>query len=147
MEPMPHHYQVSFSATPESGPIGGTGDLPKIELAPPVQFDGPGNQWSPEELLMASLSSCLILSFKAIARTSSLAWVNIECRTRGTLDRVDGLNRFTEILSEVVLTIPDTAQPEKARRLVEKAEQTCFIANSLNGDKRLSCELHVLNAL
>jgi hypothetical protein len=33
----------------------------------PREFDGRGNQWSPESLLAAALADCFVLSFRAVA--------------------------------------------------------------------------------
>jgi organic hydroperoxide reductase OsmC/OhrA len=114
-----------------------------IESAPPREFDGPGNQWSPEGLLTAAVADCFTLGFRAIAAASRFAWTNLDARTQGTLDRVDGTMRFTRFDTHAKLQIPHGADAERAKRLLEKAEATCLVANSLTSERHLTLEVTV----
>jgi organic hydroperoxide reductase OsmC/OhrA len=114
-----------------------------IESAPPKEFDGPGNQWSPEGLLTAAVADCFVLGFRAIAAASKFAWTNLDARTQGTLDRVEGKMRFTRFDTHAKLLIPAGADAERAKRLLEKAEATCLVANSLSSDRHLTVEVEV----
>ncbi|MDP9065002.1 MAG: OsmC family peroxiredoxin, partial [Pseudomonadota bacterium] len=61
MHPFPHRYTVTASARPGGDvPLSAEG-MRIIETAPPKEFDGPGNQWSPEGLLTAAVADCLVL--------------------------------------------------------------------------------------
>ena len=40
----------------------------------PVEFDGPGDRWSPETLLIAAIADCFILTFRAIACATRMDW-------------------------------------------------------------------------
>ena len=51
---------------------------------------------------------------------------------------VDRSVEFTEFATEATLELPPDTSREKAERLLEKAEQTCFITNSLKADNRLT---------
>lgn len=143
MQQLPHNYSTSAKGESSGSLSVSCSGLPDISCAPPTQFGGPGDQWSPEDLLLASVSSCLILSFRAIARASKLDWIDIDCKVDGTLDRVERQVKFTELVSHVVLTIDTDTDPEKAGRLVEKAEQSCLISNSLNCPNHLTVEIKV----
>ena len=114
-----------------------------IESAPPREFDGPGNQWSPEGLLTASVADCFVLGFRAIAAASKFTWLSLEAQTRGTLDRVDGKMRFTRFETHAKLHLPPGADVERAKKLLEKAELTCLVANSLNSERHLTVEVLV----
>jgi organic hydroperoxide reductase OsmC/OhrA len=141
MHPFPHRYVVTAAVRP-------VGDIPLaaegvriIESAPPKEFDGPGNQWSPEGLLTAAVADCFVLSFRAIAAASKYAWVSLDSRTEGTLDRIDGKMRFTRFDTRAKLHVPAGADIERAKKLLEKAELTCLVANSLNSERHLSVEV------
>ena len=59
MHPFPHTYHAAAAAE-FSGPVAVTSaELPRLETAPPPEFDGPGGVWSPETLLCASLARLL----------------------------------------------------------------------------------------
>jgi organic hydroperoxide reductase OsmC/OhrA len=141
VHPYPHVYAVAGSAA-ASGSVQSQGEgLPALPVASPIQFDGPGNVWSPETLLCAAVADCLILTFRAISRASRFEWLQLECHTDGVLERVNGVSRFTRFTTRAVLTLPPAADSALARRLLERSEQGCLIANSLNATRELKIEL------
>lgn len=144
MKPLPHLYKASVNGTPRNTLVISTDGVANIDVAPPKEFGGPGNLWSPEELLLAAVSNCLALSFRAIARGANLNWLTINCESQGTLDRVDGKTKFTTITSTVKLVIPSDTSAKMAEKLLEKAENTCFISNSLTAETHLICEISCL---
>jgi len=132
MKPYPHHYQVEASTDAE-GPVAlVSGALPVIETAPPEDFDGPGDRWSPETLLVGAVADCFVLTFRAIALASGLAWTHLRATASGTLERVEGGPRFTSIQVEASLVVPMGVEAGRARRLLEKAERGCLITRSLS---------------
>jgi peroxiredoxin-like protein len=140
MHPFPHHYLVNAVVRPDGDvPLAAEG-VRVIESAPPKEFDGPGNQWSPEQLLTAAVADCFVLGFRAIAGASKFRWLNLEASTRGTLDRVAGTMRFTRFDTHAKLHVPTGTDLERAKRLLEKAESSCLIANSLSSERHLSIE-------
>ena len=141
MQPFPHHYEIAAKAT-SAGTVALSGEgLPELPSAPPREFDGPGDQWSPETLLLAAVADCFVLSFRAVAAASGFEWLALECRTRGVLDRVDRVTQFTEIVHAVTLDVPAGASEPRAHTLLEKAEQVCLVSNSLK--PRVSFEAQV----
>jgi len=141
MHPFPHHYLVNAAVRPGGDvPLSAEG-VRVIESAPPREFDGPGNQWSPEGLLTAAVLDCFVLSFRAIAAASKYAWLSLESSTRGTLDRVEGKMRFTRFETRAKLHVPPGADIERAKKLLEKAELTCLVSNSLSSERHLTVEV------
>ena len=87
MQELPHRYNVGAAAGPE-GPVElSSPGVPDLASAPPAEFGGPGDKWSPETLLVAAVADCFILTFKAIARASRFDWSNLSCQVEGVLDR------------------------------------------------------------
>ncbi len=143
MEKLPHQYKVSVKGKPQEMLLTCAENLPLIQVAPPAQFDGPGDQWSPEQLLMASVINCFILSFRPIAKASHFDWLSIECESTGTLDKVGHKIQFTHVQTKAKLTISSAEQIEKAKKLLNKAEETCFITNTLSCLSHLEIEIVV----
>src|SRR5271168_5599599 len=141
MHPFPHHYAVNASIRPVGDVPLSTEGVRIIESSSPKEFDGPGNQWSPERLLTAAVADCFALSFRAIAAASKFPWTSLEARTEGTLDRIDGKMRFTRFDTHAKLHVPEGADPERAKKLLEKAEQACLVANSLSSERHLTAEV------
>lgn len=103
-----------------------------IEVATPPEFPkGIPGIWSPEHLLTAAVSSCLMTTFLAIAENSKLNFVNFSCKSKGTLDKIDGKLMMSEILLEPVVTIIDEKDRARAERVLQKSEAACLITNSI----------------
>ena len=145
MQDLPHQYRVSAAAEVDGNVILKAENLPQLVSAPPAQFGGPGDQWSPEHLLVASVADCFILTFRAVAQASKLEWRNLEAAAEGVLERVDRVTRFTAITVCATLAVPAGTDVDKARRLLEKAEKGCLITNSLAVDVHLDTEVTVAN--
>lgn len=132
MKPYPHHYAVAAHGSASGSVELQAAGVPSLSSAPPAEFGGPGDQWSPESLLVASVVDCFVLTFRAIARASKLEWSSLRCRAEGTLDRVERVTRFVGMRIEAELTIPADGRQEAAKRLLAKAEKSCLVTNSLD---------------
>jgi peroxiredoxin-like protein len=143
MQPFPHRYEVEAGATANGDVTLESERLPALKSAAPTQFGGPGNQWSPETLLVAAVADCFALTFRAIAAMSQLTWTSLTCEAIGTVERVERVTRFTEITVRAQLQVPDGTDEAKARRLLEKAEQSCLISNSLKAPIHLQAEVQM----
>lgn len=141
MQDLPHLYSVTVEGNATDHLSVDKASLPTLTVAPPVEFDGPGDQWSPEELLLASVSTCLVLSFRAIARAGRLEWSDIACESEGELAKHEGKVCFTRVLTKVKLTIPEGTDRDNAEKLLHKADKNCFISNSLSCESHLECEI------
>jgi len=141
MHPFPHHYDVRASARPDGEVTLSADGLPSLASAAPKEFDGPGTAWSPETLLTAAVADCFMLSFRAISAASKFGWTVLEASTHGTLERIEGKMRFTRFETRARLVVPAGSDVERAKRLLEKAEASCLIANSLNAERHLIAEV------
>lgn len=103
-----------------------------IEVATPPEFPkGIPDIWSPEHLFTASVSSCLMTTFLAIAENSKLNFSNFSCRSIGKLEQLEGKYMMSEIILEPTVTIVDEKDREKAERILIKSEAACLISNSI----------------
>jgi organic hydroperoxide reductase OsmC/OhrA len=123
--PFPHTYTVPLEERELRAP-------PRAPIAagPPPQFGGTDDVWSPEELLVASALECLWTTFEAFARRDHLAVARWSGRGTAVLDRGPGVPVFTSLTMHVELEVV-AGDEERARRLVETAEQRCIISNAL----------------
>ncbi|NBC18051.1 MAG: OsmC family peroxiredoxin [Bacteroidetes bacterium] len=143
MDSFPHRYTVAAAADADSDVTLDSENLPSLQSAPPAEFGGPGDRWSPETLLVAAVADCLILTFRSIATANKLAWVSLSCETEGVLDRVDRVTQFTEYTIRATLRIPPETDAEEAHAALERAERVCLITNSLTGDVHLEATVDV----
>jgi peroxiredoxin-like protein len=117
--------------------------LPDLVTAPPAEFGGPGDRWSPETLLVAAVADCFVFTFRAVARASKVEWTDLVCDVEGVLDRVEGRTRFTEMHVRATLRVPEGTEEKRARRALEKAEKSCLITNSLSAESHLETVVQV----
>ena len=141
MQKYPHHYYAKAQGKPKGVVATKSGNLVALEIAAPKEFDGPGDSWSPEELLVASVADCLILTFRAIATASGLKWLDLSCEAEGVLEMVDRKTQFTEMYITATLNINTQEDEKKALLLLEKAENTCLITNSLIATRHLKANV------
>jgi organic hydroperoxide reductase OsmC/OhrA len=145
MQDFPHHYQVAATAAHTGNVELNSEGVTTIASAPPAEFGGPGDQWSPESLLVAAVADCFVLSFRAIARASKLEWTSLSCNVVGALDRVERVTQFTGFEVSAELVIPAGTDEAKAQRMLQKAEDACLITNSLIADSHLSATVRLLD--
>jgi len=145
MQKFPHYYHAQAHGQPSGSVTTSSGELTTLEITAPKEFDGPGDKWSPEELLVASVADCLVLTFRAIARASKLEWSNLSCEAKGTLEMVDRKTQFTEIHINASLTINSQENEGKALQVLEKAENNCLITNSLTAKIQLVTNINVIS--
>ena len=143
MQNLPHNYSVAAVARCEGNVEITSPGLERIDSAPPAEFGGPGDVWSPETFLVAAVADCFVLTFRAIARASKLEWVSLRCDADGILDRDEQVTRFTDFRLRTVLEVPEGCDIQKATRILEKAEQSCLITNSLSSVTHLEADVQI----
>lgn len=141
MKDLPHRYRIEARAAPEGAVALETPGVAALSSAPPVEFGGPGDLWSPETLLLAAVADCFVLSFRVIAENSKLAWTELTCDAQGVLDRAEGALRFTEIHLRAALTLAREQRVDRAERLLQRAEKSCLVSNSLATPIHLETEI------
>ena len=142
MRPLPHHYEVNLTGGPSGYAELSTAGVPGLRTAPPVEYDGPGDAWSPEHLLLASVQSCFLFTLRAIARASRLEFVALELSATGTVDRKDGVTRFAEIVLCPKLTVVAGTNHDRVLQILEKSEKNCLVSASLSTPLRLEPEIN-----
>jgi peroxiredoxin-like protein len=113
------------------GQVQSAGLAPITTGAPP-EFKGRAGDWSPEHLLVASLNSCYMLTFLAIAEFSKIAIVSFSASAKGKLEKAEGgTYQITEIVVKPRVVIASANDLARMPRILEKAKENCFISNSI----------------
>ncbi len=141
MKPLPHHYDVRLTGGLTGYATLSVQGAPDLRSAPPLDFNGPGDAWSPEHLLLAAVETCFLFTLRSVAQASRIEFTSLELSSAGTVDRQDGVTRFTEIVLRPRLRIPPGADRTRAVRAMEKSEKACLIAASLSTPIRLEPEI------
>ena len=141
MKPLPHTYIVTISGGPMGHATLASDGVPDLRADAPLDFGGPGNAWSPEQMLLGALEACFLLTFRAIAKASGIEFTSLAVEGEGIVDRVDGRTRFTEIVLRPRLAVPAGVDAARVRRALEKAEHACLISASLATPIRLEPDI------
>lgn len=141
MKALPHQYDARLTGGPSGHAEVRAAGLPLLRMAEPVQYDGPGDAWSPEHLLLASVQACFLFTLRAIARLSKVEFTGLELEAAGTVDRQEGVTRFTEIVLRPTLTTGPGVDRTRALALLEKAKKACLVSASLSTPIRLEPEI------
>jgi organic hydroperoxide reductase OsmC/OhrA len=91
-------------------------------------FGGDPDKADPEEMFVASLSSCHMLWFISLARVERLRVTAYEDEAEGTMDAT----RFTGVVLRPRVSFEDDPGAERVMGLHHRAHERCFIANSVS---------------
>jgi len=140
-----HHYRLHATWTGDRG-TGTTGyrdyersvslaveGKPVIEASADKPFRGDPAKWNPEELLLAALSECHLLSYLHACVTSGVVVLGYEDDAGGTMQE-DGNSggAFTEVVLRPRVRVADASMVDAALAAHRQAREWCFIANSVN---------------
>ena len=103
---------------------------PDLHATADPMFRGDATKHNPEDLFLASVSSCHMLSYLALCARASINVVDYRDDATGVLVLEGGGGRFTEIHLHPVVTVADAKDVDRAEALHERAHELCFIANS-----------------
>ncbi len=96
-------------------------------------FRGDKSKHNPEELFLASISSCHMLWYLHLCAEAGVVVVDYEDNPTGIMIENDnGSGKFTEVVLQPIVTVNDKSMIELANELHHKANENCFIANSCN---------------
>ena len=105
-------------------PIGGSSD---------PSFRGDPSRYSPEDLLVASLSSCHMLWYLHVCAVNQVTVVSYQDDAVGHMDETtDGSGAFVRVVLRPKVQITPDSDPAKALALHHEAHRFCFIAKSVN---------------
>lgn len=140
-----HHYKIFLTWTGNAGQgtktyssysrnhIISTDGKHDIAGSSDPAFRGDKSRYNPEELLVASLSSCHMLWFLHLCTEAGIVVVDYKDEAKGTmLETADGGGHFTEVVLYPVVTIEGKIDKEKLDALQHEANKKCFIASSCN---------------
>jgi organic hydroperoxide reductase OsmC/OhrA len=141
-----HHYKIQTTWTGNTGQgtadyraykrdheIFVTGKSAPIPGSSDAAFRGDPTRYTPEELLVSTLSTCHMLWLLHLCADAGITVTAYTDQASGVMaENPDGSGHFTEVTLHPVMTITDASRVPEAEALHAKAHELCFIANSVN---------------
>jgi organic hydroperoxide reductase OsmC/OhrA len=143
--PRTHRYELTVTWTGDRGEgtssyrsysrsheVGADGQRTIEGSSDPV-FRGDADRWNPEQLLVAALSQCHMLSYLHLCAVAGVVVTGYVDRPVGTMQESPGSGgRFVEVLLRPHVTVTSGDMVKRAEVLHEDAHRACFIAASVN---------------
>jgi organic hydroperoxide reductase OsmC/OhrA len=134
--------RARWTGTYVSGQTGGrsyTRDmLVEPDGKPPIlgsagaRFFGDDTRYNPEDLMLASLAECHLLTYLALATKAGIRLTSLSIEVTGTLGSLDGKTRFVRAALTAHTGVAAGADAERARGLHAEAHEGCFMSSSVN---------------
>lgn len=117
---------------------------PDLVVTADPLFRGDAALHNPEDLLLASLSSCHLLTFLALCARARINVLSYRDQAEGTLLLTkDGGGHFTEVVLRPEVVVADASMLQKARFFHGEVHKYCFIARSVNFPVRCEAVVRV----
>jgi organic hydroperoxide reductase OsmC/OhrA len=103
---------------------------PELHGSANPAFRGDATKHDPEDLFLAAVASCHMLSYLALCARASIRVVGYRDDAQGDLVLEGGGGKFAEIRLHPTVTVADAKDLDRAKELHEEAHKLCSIANS-----------------
>lgn len=108
------------------------GDGRELQASADPTFHGDADRWNPEELLVAALAQCHMLSYLHMAVRAGVVVTAYTDEAEGTMVQQGLGGHFTEVVLRPVVTVAEAEMVDRARDAHAEAFEHCFIASSVN---------------
>jgi peroxiredoxin-like protein len=146
LEPRKYEFRSQVKWTDDSrGVVSQNGTNP-IKIALPKELEGPGGAWSPDEMYVASVEACAMLTFFWLIKNKNVDVLSYESNAKGISQIADdGLFRFVsiELNPKIVISNPDDKLEVKTA--IQKLDEWCCISNSSKAPVIVNAEIVVKN--
>lgn len=116
------------------GLITAPGDRPLVEIATPPDFGGHEGIWTPEDLFLAAVNSCIMTTFLYYCAKADFKLVGYHSTVEGIAElTVEGL-AFTRVRVRPEIVVASGSARNQAERAICRAEERCLISNSVRSE-------------
>jgi len=136
-------YKNSVEWEGERKGIVSSDSKPSFRVATPPEFKGHPGIWSPEDLFVASVNSCIMTTFLYYAERHKLEFLSYKSNAEGVLEIVDNKFMVSEIKIKPMIVIKNSLDINKAKELIEISEKNCLISNSIRSKVSVIPEINV----
>ena len=126
-------YKVSLEKAENEKGILSIPQKPPLEVSTPPEFKGVPGVWTPEDLLVASVESCLMTTLFYFLRRKKIPPSAYESKAVGILDKTPKGLRFTSMTIDATLELPENHGDETmGEELANLTEKHCLVSQSVS---------------
>jgi len=112
-----------------------------LEFSKPPEYRGMKGTMTPEDAFVSAVITCLACTFDSFCSKMRLKVTKYESNATGTVDRVEGVEKFSDLIVNVKIIVPQETNKESVRSAIEKARNNCLVAASLNTPIKYNIEI------
>lgn len=117
-----------------------------LRISAAKTFKGDPSLHNPEDMLLASLTSCHMMSYLYCCSKRNIQVISYHDKSEAILEvSADGSGRIIKVTLNPVVEIGEASQIEMAHSLHQEANKLCFIANSCNFPIEHNAEVIAIN--
>ena len=116
---------------------------PDISVSSPPEFKGPQGNWTPENLYIASIETCLMLTYLSYCRSRQVEVVSYASSAEGVLEPVSGVQVISKVTVRLKIVVKSQAHLAQAKEIAGFIHEKCFISNSVESDVIVEPEITV----
>ena len=114
----------------KSGMLSSSGKT-SFRVASPPEFKGEAGVWTPEDLFVASVETCHMTTFLALAERKHLKILSYQSHANGVLEFINDEYRFTRVVLFPTVAVSGSASEKEVYTLLREAHKHCLVANSI----------------
>ncbi len=134
-------YETTIKLSDTGEGIIGAKNRTSIRLSAPAEFGGIPGLWTPEDLLVSSVNSCLMTTFIYYAKRKRFKFESYKSSAEGTIELIDMQYQFTKILIKPKVIVQYREDIEAAQNLLKISKNSCLVSNSLKSKVILESEV------
>lgn len=124
-------FETSFRWVGKEEGVAECAGKPSIQVTPPPEFGGEAGRWTPEDLLISAIESCLMMTTLSVAQKQKINLRAYTSKASGKMAKTSEGLRFTGVEVVIDLQVADAADLDKAVKAVAIAEKYCPVSNGV----------------
>jgi len=115
---------------------------PDVPVGTPPEFGGPKDgYWTPEDLVAASVGSCIMTSALFFIDRAGIELQSYESGTSAVMEKTPSGLAITKVTVEATVSLKDSAQENGLRKAMDQAEKNCPVSALLKCPVELTVQV------
>ena len=114
-----------------------------IDVTPPPEFGGTEGPWTPEDLLVSAVETCILLTTLSVLQRQKISLTAYESSAVGHMEKLPEGLRFSGIDVAVTATVSNPEDAERLKKAIGIAEKYCPVSNALKCPVRVTADARV----